>query len=592
MKRFLGRISKQGMHGVPTPLAWSDCRVCWRGHVSNRNEILAEARRRGLPAEQGTTDGALFALAYRCWGEGLQAHVLGQYAVAIFDERNRTLLLTHDALGLLPLFYHTTAEGMCFGSHLDDLADDLGVNKLDEEYFAEYLATRMARGERTPYWNLRRLAPGCSLVWQSGRLVKKRTWSLTEVHPRDIRESDVVEQLRELVHAGVAGALPAMGSVWTELSGGLDSSTVACVASRLGARDLAAVSLVYPRHRRADESAWIRVMLDAYSMPWHVVDGEAVLPYSELPGDRWDEPGLAMINGGWRRKQAELLRTHGVDTLLTGQGGDLVFLGPGTPPLLLADLARSWQPRRLAAELRRWRRADRQQRSWSYWLVHQVFRPLMRSIRGRSVLDCDTSEVSPWLRADFVRRWQIGERKRALGSDHGAFDSVAAQWFGERLNSTCALAASLNQAPVDFEFRHPLLHRPLVEFMYALPWERKLDPDMDRFLQRQAMQGLLPEAIRRRRGKATFDQPSFEGLRRGRNWLDALTHNPRLVERGIVDAEGWREAVARARMGSTHCLPQFDAAVTLEIWLRQFERSRVPKKRSERGRNTHQYQWV
>src|SRR5205807_1378963 len=102
-----------------------------------------------------------------------------------------------------------------------------------------------------------------------------------------------------------------------------------------------------------------------------------------------------------------------------------------------------------------------------------------------------------------------------------------------------------------------------------------LRPGTDRDLQRRALRGILPEKIRLRQDKTSLDQPSAEGLRQGRAWLDLLTSAPQIVERGIVDGRLRREAVAAATMGRTHYLPQFEAASTLEIWLKQLPQAPI-----------------
>ena len=134
-----------------------------------------------------------------------------------------------------------------------------------------------------------------------------------------------------------------------------------------------------------------------------------------------------------------------------------------------------------------------------------------------------------------------------------------------------AQIASQNQDPLGFELRHPFMHRPLVEFVLAVPWQQQLHPGADRLLQRRALAGILPEKVRRRRSKTIFDQPTFEGLRQGEAWTRILTDNPRIVQLGIVEGKKWTKAVSQARMGLTHHVQQFIAASTLEFWLRQVE---------------------
>ncbi len=141
----------------------------------------------------------------------------------------------------------------------------------------------------------------------------------------------------------------------------------------------------------------------------------------------------------------------------------------------------------------------------------------------------------------------------------------------EQLSVTCGLIAQINQIPRGFEFRHPVLYRPLVEFMVSLPQNLKFTPDMDRIQQREALNGILPDKIRLRRRKTIYDQPAYEGLCQSKDFTSVLTDDPIIIKRGIVDPEKWRGAVSQARLGRTHFLPQFEAAASLEIWLSQIE---------------------
>ena len=188
-----------------------------------------------------------------------------------------------------------------------------------------------------------------------------------------------------------------------------------------------------------------------------------------------------------------------------------LFFGSGAEPFYLADLARAGRPGRLWANLRQWRQADPQARSLLYWLTNYVVRPSVRHALGRPLRRAGHPGMSPWIREEYARTMRLDARARRRRVPRCR--TVAGQWFRENLASLCGSIASLNQIPTNFEYRHPLLYRPLVEFMYAIPWEQKLRPGTDRYLQRQALRGILPEEIRLRQDKTTLDQPTSEGLR-------------------------------------------------------------------------------
>jgi asparagine synthase (glutamine-hydrolysing) len=399
------------------------------------------------------------------------------------------------------------------------------------------------------------------------KAVKNREPGLVKSARADMR--DYPEEFLTLLDKGVKAAAEAPGPVWCELSGGLDSSTVMCMAARAEAVNLGAFSIVYKQYAQADEAKWIRLVLERFPVPWHILDGDSSLPYSEVPDRFCAQPGLHMVDWAGRRVYEEMAADHGVAAVLTGQGGDAVFYGIGAEPFHLADLARTLRFRQLFAEMERWRSHDRERRSRLYWLLKYVMRPLLCRLRGRPVLPAWHREPSPWIRPEYVRKMAL--RERGMGQATPGAGTVERASFLERLSVVCGQVAEINQIPRSFEFRHPLLYRPLVEFMLCLPWDEKFDPAGDRTLQRRALAGVLPEPVRQRRTKTIYDQPCYEGLRQGRSFVRLLTEDPLVARRGIVEPALWAEAVAQARMGRAHSLPQFEAVAALEIWLRQLE---------------------
>jgi len=568
MRRFAGAIHNDAAHFGPDAETFEGCHILWRGYIANGEEIAAVAERRGMNV-RGAPEGRLFAAAYRCWSQELSSHVLGEYCVAIFDDATGTALLTHDAFGLVPLFWGRTPGGLFFATHLEDLLAVTGTSNLDEDFIADHIANAFFSSRRTPYRGLERLEPNASILWtpREFKEVKGKGFGLPKGTRSEVRGCP--EEFLALLEEGVKAAARATGPVWCELSGGLDSSTVLSMAARAGTADLGAFSILYRQYADADEARWIRLVLERFDVPWHILDGDSALPYSEVPDRFCPEPGLHLVDWAGRRVYEEMAAEHGVAAVLTGQGGDAVFLGIGAEPYHLADLARTLRLRLLFAEMERWRSRDRRQRSRLYWFVNYVMRPLLSRLCGQPIVPAWHRDPSPWIRPDYAKRMAL--RERGLGKAISGAGTIEGSWFLERLSAICGQAARVNQIPRSFDFRHPLLSRPLVEFMFSLPWEEKFDPATDRPLQRAALAGILPDEVRLRRTKTIYDQPCYEGLRQGRSFVGLLTEDPLVARRGIVDPGLWGEAVAQARMGRTHSLPQFEAVASLEMWLRQLE---------------------
>lgn len=555
--------------------------VTWCGYISNADQLRIEAVARGATIS-AADHSALLAWAYQTWGDRLPVHVDGQYAIAILDRRANTVFLAHDVLGLTPLYYAWNSDRLVAGTKLSGLVELLGNAEVDEMFIAEYLATGTRPPYRTPYRGITQLEAGCVAIWTPDSQVQRRIWDLNDVRPLRFRDVDEYgQQLRERVFQAVGATLTGVGHAVCELSGGLDSSTVFSVAARCRDSRLSAISYFYPHHPQTNESRWIEAVLEQAPAPWLTLDSERCRPFAVLPSGFWGEPQPAMINWGLHEERDRLLRTHGADALVTGQGGDWVLFGIGSEPLFLADLWRRHAPWRAWGELRRWHLQDPQRRSLLFWCVQYVLRPLIRHLARQPLVRRRALKAS-WLTPE-MSRLAVSVGSRACdGAPRSA--TVGEQYFREGLSSMCQTLASFRQMPLQIEFRHPLLDRKLVEFVYSIPWSQKMAPGQDRGLQRKALVGILPDLVRRRHSKVILDRPFFDGFRDSDAWRDVLTNRPRLVEWGIVDDGKWRQAVARASVGWTESLPELTAAFTIEVWLRQLETMRP--KRSEEWRHS------
>lgn len=568
MKKFAGWLldaDAPRLYARPEPEVHAGCQVLYRGYIANFEALLEESKKRGAPL-RGASTGELFAQAYHWWGEQLQAHVLGEYAVAVFDEQRSTLVVTHDSLGLMPLFICQKRDYVAFASHLEDLLRLTGYDSLDEDYIADYLATGMLTSERTPYSNIRRLVPGQTLYLSKRRRRLFTSWDITRIEPVTLaNDHEYEERLRDLLQQGVTAALRSDGRVWCELSGGLDSSSVLCTAAKAQSSRLAAVSIIYSSSRTADESPWMKAVIRQCSLPWHTLDGDESKPFSELPREFCAEPANVLVTAGLFRRYKELAESNQVKTILSGYGGDQVFCGDAPKPYHLADLL-PFRLRQLVTALSDWRASDRERRGLLYVFVTNVLMPSLRYWTQRSIMR-RTEAVPRWIQPRYLRKMQFETRSQYQTAPRCR--SVGQQYWVERIWRSGFIAGDEPSQP--FEFRYPLLYRPLVEFMLAIPWEQRLQPGQDRFLQRRALKAILPEEIRQRSDKGGPAQAEISGLRNGTVWTDLLLNHPRIVERGYVDARIWREAVNQARFGRIPSMRYFLPAATLEVWLRQLE---------------------
>jgi asparagine synthase (glutamine-hydrolysing) len=568
---FVGWIKREQptrLSAVPDAKSYGSFQVLSTGFIANRSALIRNlVQKGGLPP---SCDSEIFAAVYRHWGDALQKYVLGEYSVAIFDNRGATLFLTHDALGVRPLFYGSFRGLFVFASHLDALLKQTGTIELDDTYIGDFLVLGRHPGSRTVYNNIYTLPAGRSLRWNGSTPIELHTWSFREIHPIDrMPEQERDERFRALLREAVTTSVH--GRTWAELSGGLDSSSVLRIAADCGTKGLAAISIIYALSRTADETEWMQAAIEGLKVQWHQIDGDAAQPFSELPDRPIAHPIPTVLYWRLFREYEILVRTNDVHTILTGIGGDNVLFGPPAKPVYLADQLFRLNFVGVVRNLRLWQDAEPEMRSIRHSAFEIAGKPLARYILRRSLMN-ESRElgICPWINPHFAKR--VGLKSRRVMTPAPVMRSVGDQYMHERIwMQSIDSAFSWNQLLTTCELRSPLLYRPFVEFMFALPWSDKVRPGEDRIIQRRALKGLLPDQVRLRRGKRSTDEAIFSGLLRSRQGYAYLTEKPRIVERGYVRRDAWEKAVGLARFGLVRGLSSFLAAASLEYWLRTLE---------------------
>ncbi|NBV25243.1 MAG: asparagine synthetase B, partial [Proteobacteria bacterium] len=231
----------QVQHLTPEPESYP----CTRGPLT----VVADARLDGRPelcatldvpsAERATvTDGELLLRAYERWGESCAEHLLGDFAFAIWNATTRRLFLARDHIGARPLYYWHTDREFAFATDLPALLAIDGVRRELDEVEVGWLLLNMFPGAHdnvhTYYRGVRKLPFGHTLTLDERGLRVARHWfpeRLPDI--RLPRHDDYVDQLYALVERAVADRLRTRLPVGAHLSGGLDSSSVAVLATRL-----------------------------------------------------------------------------------------------------------------------------------------------------------------------------------------------------------------------------------------------------------------------------------------------------------------------------------------------------------------------
>ncbi|MCG5218865.1 asparagine synthase (glutamine-hydrolyzing) [Streptosporangium soli] len=216
------------------------------GRVLNAAELRAEL---GVPGLAAGADAELIKQAYLRWGEGFAERLDGMCAVAVWDGRADRLTLVRDRLGVKPLYYYPTADGVLFGSEPKAiLAHPLAVAEIDLTGLRELLAYTTTPGAGVVA-GLRPVLPAGQLRLDRDGLRQRRYWQVAAApHTDDL--ATTIRTARELLESSVERQIDGTASFGMLLSGGLDSSALAALAAgildRRGQGPLHTYSLGYP----------------------------------------------------------------------------------------------------------------------------------------------------------------------------------------------------------------------------------------------------------------------------------------------------------------------------------------------------------
>lgn len=498
--------------------------------------------------------------AWQRWGEDCPSHIEGDFAFAIQDERTGAIFCARDAFGVKPFFYvHLPGKLFAFASqpHLLLALDDV-PRDVDEDRIADYVDLRFDDAERTFYRAIRRLPAGHTLTLRDGNLSIRRWWSPRDVKPLRLRGGDAayaegyrehfVRAVRERMRVDDPAHLGAM------LSGGLDSSAIACVARderrAQGAPPLPVLSWIFSDAKEADEREYQQAVLAAGGMRPLTLDSATNdgSPWSDLDLLLPDGPPYAP-NYYLNTEAAKLARSEGIRVLLDGLGGD-VTVSRGSHRFI--ELFTHGRLVTLARELR----ALASRRGTA--------EPLPRLFAAHVAAPLAPATLMRLLSR--VRRRKYAEPRRFYSVREEHLDQLQSPFLAEGLELFDRMLA-----PFGIEGRYPFFDRRLAEYCLSLPSDQKLADGYTRMVARRAMEGILPDAVRWRAGKGAPGLHIITALRaRGAELEPLFTRDADLVRRWI-DVDALRRTYGELREGRPVDLKaavRLWSAAVLGRWLR------------------------
>ena len=211
--------------------------ISFNGEIYNYLELKAELSSLGC-SFYTSSDTEVLLSAWRYWGTGALERLNGMYAFAVWHKPTGTLTLVRDRVGVKPLYFTLTSEGIAFASEVKSLLT-LGeiTAAANDRLLDGYMGVGYCPGDETFFKGIYRLPPGQYLQVTEGGVARNTYWDLSFDRGRDLGEAHYVEKTQQLVEDAVRLQLRSDVPLGVFLSGGVDSSAVVATMHRLGAAD-------------------------------------------------------------------------------------------------------------------------------------------------------------------------------------------------------------------------------------------------------------------------------------------------------------------------------------------------------------------
>jgi asparagine synthase (glutamine-hydrolysing) len=517
--------------------------------IDNRAELferlkIPKLQRMELP------DSLIILKAYQCWGEDCPRYLTGDFAFAIWDEAKQRLFCARDQVGKTTFYYYHTPSIFAFATLLKPLLTIPGnTGKLSEAWLADYLANptviSQVDPELTPYENIRLLLPGHTLTLTETGLKIKAYWRIEPgAELRFKSDGDYEEAFREVFFEAVRCRLRSNRPVGVLLSGGLDSSSIACVAAQFlqnqgkGLKGFTAVPMEEYQdwtasQALADETPYVEA-ISQHAGNIQTVYGRAagrhVLNTTDRISAILEQPYKYFANAVWIDDLLEIAsERHGVGLMLNGQSGNGT-ISWGVPEVYFSSLLRRLKWVAFWREISAW--GEARGRTTFSLFAHAALSLLpatayrgWRWLRGQPNPLKENSFINPKLGA----KWGFPKRFYKYGGDpyripfHDTFAPRAVMNCHQMFNQAAVLEKKMSLAHC-LAIRDPSRDKRVIEFCMRVPENQYVRNGQDRFLLRRAMQGILPDLVRLNstvRGKQGVD------------WLQRLAPHWPEVEREL-----------------------------------------------------------
>jgi asparagine synthase (glutamine-hydrolysing) len=566
--------------------------ISYNGEIYNYKELRSELA--GSWHFHSHSDTETILAAYDKYGRDCLQHLRGMFAFALWDERSRSLLCARDRFGIKPFYYAECNGLLVFASEVKALLPFLPEVETDANALAEYFTFQYSIGEHTLFKHVKQLLPGHCLMVKDGKVEVSRYWDVRYEIDFDHSPHYFEHRLKELLDDSLKVHLRSDVPVGSYLSGGIDSSLVAILASGIDGRNNQSFHGKFTCFPGYDESEHARSAAEKCGNVLHEIDItsrdfadniEKVIFHLDYP---------VAGPGSFPQYMVSQLASQHLKVVLGGQGGDETF--GGYARYLLAYFEQC-----IKAAM------DGTYKNGNYVVtiesivpnlgILREYTPLMREFWREDLFGAiddryfrlidrstDMKDEVDWSQLDKQRvreEFRVIFNNKANVCKEAYFDKMTHFDFKCLLPALLHVEDRMSMAH-GLESRVPLLDHPLIEFAATIPADVKFQGGQMKHLLKQAYRTELPQALLDRRDKMGFPVPLKEWMEGDlREFVHDVFHSSKARTRPFIN----HAAVERNMASAGRFSRKLWGLLSLELWYRRFH-DRASEFRSMRDSST------
>jgi asparagine synthase (glutamine-hydrolysing) len=554
--------------------------IVFNGEIYNYQELRDNLEKRGHKFYT-KSDTEVVVHLYDRYGADCVKHLRGMFALAIWDEREKSLFLARDRVGKKPVLYsHQPNGSLIFGSEFQALLQHPDIDReVDTEAIHQYLTFSCVPAPLTAFRQIRKLEPGHWLRWKNGEIKTERYWTPDFSNKIKISEEDAVEETLRILREATKMRLISEVPLGAFLSGGVDSSTVVALMAEASASPVKTFSIGF-EEQDFSELKYARRVAEHIGAEHHefIVKPDAVEVLPTLV-EHYGEPfaDSSAIPTYYVSKET---RKH-VTVALNGDGGDETFAG--YERYFAMQYAEKYK--KIPAVLRK-----------SVIEPAAAMLPTSNSQYSRVKSAKNFLSVSSMPKSNLYLRWMSAineDLKTELYSENFKQKTVSdspadvlKNWFakanGAGAVDAMLLTDTMTYLPNDLlvkvdiasmanslEARSPFLDHKVIEFAASLPEKIKVRGTETKYLLKKAASRVVPREVLYRR-KMGFGIPVGYWLRHEmKNFMFEVLLSEKSFKRGLFKPEIVQRLVSEhVAEKQNHTYPLW-TLLMLELWFRQ-----------------------